>query len=223
MNQNHLNVRLLLVDDEEIILQGLKGLLSTEPTITVIGEARNGHQALEQAAKLQPDVVLMDLRMPFMGGIEAAGLIRAQFPATRVLMLSSVEGDEQIAQAVRQGADGYLLKNTPLPEITRSIHAVHQGYMQFGPGLGQRMMQRLVAPPPIESPAWTQLTQREQEVAQLIARGATNHEIATQLLIADKTVKNHVSNILSRLGMRDRTQVAVWVTQALGSQFQPVS
>lgn len=202
-------IRLLLVDDQALIRRGLKALLKGETSIEVIGEAENGKAALEFVETLQPDVVLMDVRMPLMDGVAATREIQQRFPKTKVLVLTTFDDDQYVAQALQNGAAGYLLKDTPLEELVQAIQAIHKGYTQLGPGLGQKL--RVQAPPSPVSypPGWTELTSREQEILRLIATGASNQEIAQTLFIAEKTVKNHITNILSRLNLRDRTQAAI--------------
>lgn len=200
-------IRLLLVDDQDLIRRGMKALLKGEATLEIVGEAENGQVALEQVAALQPDVVLMDIRMPVMDGVAATREIHQRFPQTKVLVLTTFDDDQYVAQAMQYGAAGYLLKDTPPDELVQAIQAVHKGYTQLGPGLSQKL--HVQVPPASLPPGWTELTPREQEILRLIATGASNQEIAQTLYIAEKTVKNHVTNILSRLGVRDRTQAAI--------------
>jgi DNA-binding NarL/FixJ family response regulator len=201
-------IRLLLVDDQGIIREGLRSLLETKPDLTIIGEAENGKAAVELALSLQPDVVLMDVRMPIMDGVAATRALTAQAPDIRVLVLTTFDDDEYVTQALRCGAKGYLLKDTPSTELADAIRAIHRGYTQFGPGL---MEKAFSSAPVVEEPpeAFTQLTPREQEVLQLIATGCSNREIAEKLYISERTVKNHVNSVLRRLNLRDRTQVAI--------------
>ena len=206
-------IRLLLVDDEDIIRKGLRGLLELESRFEVVGEAHDGFEALELARRTDPDVILMDIQMPGMGGIDATRQLKELDPTVQILILTSHEGDEQIVQAMMEGAKGYVLKNTPLPALTRTIQAVYEGYLQLGPGLGQKLLSNMTPANAVPAPIWGKLTAREKEVAQLLGSGASNGEIANTLCITEKTVKNHVSNILSRMGLRDRTQVALWVSR----------
>ncbi|KGF73167.1 LuxR family transcriptional regulator [Neosynechococcus sphagnicola sy1] len=205
-------IRVLLVDDQSIIRQGLKALLQLEPDLEVVGDAENGQIALQQVAVLQPDVVLMDIRMPVMDGVAATQQICQRFSQTKVLVLTTFEDDEYVAAAIRVGAVGYLLKDTPSEELATAIRAIDKGYAQFGPGILQKMAARVPAIPP-PSPSQPQnlmeLTPRERQVLCLIAVGASNREIAHTLYISEGTVKNHVTNILNRLGLRDRTQAAI--------------
>jgi DNA-binding NarL/FixJ family response regulator len=201
-------IRLMLVDDQGIIREGLRSLLETKPDLTIIGEAENGKAAVELALSLQPDVVLMDVRMPIMDGVAATRALTAQAPNIKVLVLTTFDDDEYVTQALRCGAKGYLLKDTPSTELADAIRAIHRGYTQFGPGL---MEKAFSGAPTVEEPpeAFTQLTPREQEVLQLIATGCSNREIAEKLYISERTVKNHVNSVLRRLNLRDRTQVAI--------------
>ncbi|MBV9390079.1 MAG: response regulator transcription factor [Chroococcidiopsidaceae cyanobacterium CP_BM_ER_R8_30] len=202
-------IRLLLVDDQGLIRRGLKALLKGETSIEVIAEAENGKAALKLVETLQPDVVLMDVRMPVMDGVAATREIHQRFPQTKVLVLTTFDDEQYVAQAIQNGAAGYLLKDTPPEELVQAIQAVHKGYTQLGPGLGQKLRVQAPSPPVSYPPGWTELTPREQEILRLIATGASNQEIAQTLFIAEKTVKNHITNILSRLNLRDRTQAAI--------------
>ncbi len=203
-------IRLLLVDDESLIRRGLKALLKLEADLQVVGEADNGQTALAQVEALQPDVVLMDIRMPLMDGVAATKAITERFAQTNVLVLTTFDKDEYVTQALLNGAAGYLLKDTPSEEIAQAIRAVHKGYTQLGPGLGKKVITQISTSVKPSPEGWDELTPREQEILQLIATGASNKEIAQTLFIAEKTVKNHVSSILSRLNLRDRTQAAIF-------------
>jgi DNA-binding NarL/FixJ family response regulator len=203
-------IRLLLVDDESLIRRGLKALLKLEADLQVVGEADNGQTALAQVEALQPDVVLMDIRMPVMDGVAATKAITERFAQTNVLVLTTFDKDEYVTQALLNGAAGYLLKDTPSEEIAQAIRAVHKGYTQLGPGLGKKVITQISTSVKPSPEGWDELTPREQEILHLIATGASNKEIAQALFIAEKTVKNHVSSILSRLNLRDRTQAAIF-------------
>lgn len=201
-------IRMLLVDDQSIIRQGLKVLLELEPDLQIVGEADNGQTAIELVEALQPDVVLMDIRMPIMDGVAATQAINARFADTKVLVLTTFNDDEYVAAALKYGAMGYLLKDTPSDELAAAIRAIYKGYTQLGPGLVDKILSSAhVAPVP--PPLWDELTPREQEVLRLIAKGDSNREIAQTLYISEGTVKNHVTNILQRLNLRDRTQAAI--------------
>jgi DNA-binding NarL/FixJ family response regulator len=212
-------IRLLLVDDQRIIRQGLRSLLEAKPDLEVVGEAENGQQAIAQVEALQPDVVLMDVRMPVMDGVAATRLICQQFSASKVLVLTTFDDDDYVSQAMQLGARGYLLKDTHSDDLAAAIRAVHKGYTQMGPGL----MEKAIAHPQPSTPSQpTQLppelaglTAREREVLCLIATGASNREIAEALYISERTVKNHITRILSQLNLRDRTQAAMFVSTFL--------
>jgi DNA-binding NarL/FixJ family response regulator len=208
-------IRLLLVDDEPLIRRGLKALLELEKDLEVVGEAENGRLACELAESLQPDVVLMDLRMPVMDGVAATQYLRANLPQIKVLILTTFGDREYLTQSLRGGAVGYLLKNTPSEELAQAIRMVHRGYTQLSPGLGETIANQLPAISTIDRRGWDELTTREREILQLIAQGANNREIAATLFIAEKTVKNHITNILSRLELRDRTQAAIYAHSIL--------
>jgi DNA-binding NarL/FixJ family response regulator len=207
-------IRILLVDDQGIIREGLGSLLRSKPDIEVIGEAENGQIAVDMAIALQPDVVLMDVRMPVMDGVAAIRVLRQKAPDIKVLVLTTFDDDEYITQAMGCGARGYLLKDTPSEELAQAIRAVYKGYTQMGPGLFEKVIlapANIIEPEP--SPEFAQLTPREKEVLQLIAQGLNNREIAQELYISERTVKNHVNSILSRLNLRDRTQAAIFVSR----------
>ena len=219
-------IRLLLVDDQILVRQGLRSLLDAMPDMVVVGEAENGEIAVEQVAVLQPDLVLMDVRMPMMDGVVATQKIQQQYPDVKILVLTTFDDDDYIRPAMDFGAMGYLLKDTPADELTQAIRSVHKGYTQLGPGLYQKAIAKtteadtgvtLSSTPlfqtasPLPPPSLLQeLTAREQEVLALIAQGASNREIAQQLYISEKTVKNHITHILGRLNLRDRTQAAIF-------------
>ncbi|MBD2259056.1 response regulator transcription factor [Pseudanabaena sp. FACHB-2040] len=207
-------IRLLLAEDKTIIRQGLRRLLESYADLKVVGEAENGQQAVEQAAILQPDLVLMDVRMPVMDGMAATQLICDRFPQVKVLILTTFDDEQYIEKVMDVGASGYLLKDTPSEELADAIRSAHRGYTQLGPGLFKKVFsQRSVASKNSADSRRLELanlTPREREVLSLIATGASNREIAEILCIAEKTVKNHVSSILSRLNLRDRTQAAVF-------------
>jgi len=211
-------IRVLVVDDQNLIRQGLKALLELEPDLQVVGEGENGQSAIALVETLQPDVVVMDIRMPVMDGVAATREICQQFPATKVLVLTTFDDDQYVAEALRYGAMGYLLKDTPSEELAAAIRSVHKGYTQLGPGLVEKIIAKVptvAPPPPSPPPSWDELTPREQEVLRLIAKGASNREIAQLLYISEGTVKNHVTNILNRLNLRDRTQAAIFANSFL--------
>jgi DNA-binding NarL/FixJ family response regulator len=204
-------IRILLVDDQHIIRQGLKSMLESNSDMQVVGEVENGQRAIEQIPTLQPDVVLMDIRMPVMDGVAATQEIANHYPQTKVLVLTTFDDDEYVSQAMRFGAKGYLLKDTEPDDLALAIRAVQRGHTQLGPGLFEKALTP-VSPPssPINPPPeLDQLTPRELEVLRLIASGANNREIAQLLFLSENTVKNYVTNILARLNLRDRTQAAL--------------
>ncbi|MCC3408043.1 MAG: response regulator transcription factor [Microcoleus sp. PH2017_10_PVI_O_A] len=216
-------IRLLLVDDQQLICQGLKAMLNLESDLEVIGVAHNGKAALEQVEALQPDVVLMDLKMPVMDGREATRLICQSFPNTSVLVLTTFDDDGYIVDAMRAGAKGYLLKDMPSEELAQAIRLVQSGYTQLAPGLMDKLLTGFCAVPgtpatatqPSKLPALAQLTPREQEVLQLIGKGLTNRDIAQELFISEGTVKTHVTHLLNRLNLRNRSQLAIYANSAI--------
>lgn len=202
-----MTIRLLLVDDHAVVRQGLKMFLASEPDFQVIGEAANGQVAIDMTRQLRPDVVLMDLLMPGMNGVEAIRIIRQEMPQTEVIALTSVLEDTAVVGAIRAGATGYLLKDTDGPELIRAIKAAFDGQVQLSPKAAARLLREIRAP---ESPE--KLTDREVDVLRLLAQGLSNKDIARTLVIGEKTVKTHVSNILSKLGLSSRTQAALYAT-----------
>lgn len=211
-------IRVLLVDDQSLIRQGLRALLELDPQLEIVGEAENGQIAIQLIETLSatyylPDVILMDIRMPIMDGVAATREICQKFPQIKVLVLTTFDDDEYVTAAMNHGATGYLLKDTPSEELAIAIRAVHKGYTQLAPGI----VKKLLSPTPIQSPppALHELTRREMEVLKLIATGASNREIAHKLFISEGTVKNHVTNILNRLELRDRTQAAIFANSFL--------
>lgn len=199
-----MTIQILLADDHAVVRQGLKMFLELDADLQIIGEAENGEQAVQLAAQLQPDVVLMDLLMPVMDGITATASIRRNTPDTEVIALTSVLEDASVMAAMRAGAIGYLLKDTRAEELCRSIKAAAAGQVQLSPQIAARLIREVQVP---QSPE--KLTERETEVLRLLALGRANKEIALELQIGEKTVKTHVSNILSKLGVFSRTQAAL--------------
>jgi DNA-binding NarL/FixJ family response regulator len=203
-------ISLLLVDDQNLIRQGLKALLELEPDLVVVGEAENGAVAIDRVRELQPNVVLMDIRMPVMDGVTAAKQICSQFPNINILVLTTFDDDTYVTAAIKNGAKGYLLKDTPSEEIAAAIRAVALGYTHLAPGMIDKVMSSQIGKNEVTvPPELTELTPRELEILKLIAAGSNNREIAGQLYISEGTVKNHVTNILTRLNVRDRTQAAI--------------
>ncbi len=204
-------IRILLVDDQHIIRQGLKSMLESNDDMQVIGEAENGQRAIEQIAALQPDVVLMDIRMPVMDGVAATQAIVHRYPMAKVLVLTTFDDDEYVSQAMRSGAKGYLLKDIEPDDLALAVRTIQKGHTQLGPGLFEKAFTPVTLPsvPANPPPEFDQLTPRELEVLRLIASGANNREIAQALFLSEHTVKNYVTNILSHLNLRDRTQAAL--------------
>lgn len=204
-------IRVLLVDDHQMVRQGLLYFLSAQDGIEVVGQAEDGRQALALVEETQPDVVLMDLSMPGMDGLEALGHIKANHTDVEVLVLTSFLDDEKVIAAVEQGASGYLMKDIKPGELARAIRAAARGEVYLHPEAARRLAQGLH--PDVsgrEEPPATVLTERETEVLQLIARGLSNQDIANDLTITLKTVKTHVSNILHKLGLESRVQAALY-------------
>jgi len=212
-------IRLLLVDDQMIIRQGLRSLLEAKPDLEVVGEAENGEQAIREIEVLHPDVVLMDVRMPVMDGVAATRHICQQFSHIKVLVLTTFDDDDYVSQAMRLGARGYLLKDTHSDDLAAAIRAVHKGFTQMGPGLLEKTLTPPTSTSPTQSvqipPELIGLTTREREVLSLIIAGANNREIAEALFISERTVKNHITHILSQLNVRDRTQAAMFASPFL--------
>ena len=200
-----MTIRILLVDDHSVVRQGLRLFLKSDPELVVVGEAADGAQALRLSRELKPDVVLMDLLMPGMDGIEATAAIRRELPDTEVLALTSVLEDASVVGAVRAGAIGYLLKDTQAEALCQAIKAAAAGQVQLTPKAAARLMQAVSARQSPEA-----LTQRETEVLQLLARGQSNKEIARNLHNTEQTIKAHVRSILSKLGVQSRTQATLY-------------
>jgi DNA-binding NarL/FixJ family response regulator len=206
-------ITILIVDDQNLIRQGLKALLELESDMKIVGEAENGQIAINLVRELQPNVILMDIRMPIMDGVAATKEINNQFPHCKILILTTFDDDEYVKAALQNGAMGYLLKDTPSEELAVAIRAVNKGYSQLGPGIVKKLitqfpansLQNLTSVPA----NLAELTLREKEVLRLIAIGNNNREIAQKLYISEGTVKNHITNILNRLNLRDRTQAAI--------------
>jgi DNA-binding NarL/FixJ family response regulator len=211
-----MSIRILIADDHSVVRQGLKMFLSLDPDLEVIGEAGDGAEAVRMARQMQPDVVLMDMLMPVMDGIEATGTIRGEMPDTEVIALTSVLEDGAVIGAVKAGAIGYLLKDTQADELRRAIKAAAAGQVQLSPAAAARLMREVRAP---EAPQG--LTERETDVLKLLAQGKANKEIALELYIGEKTVKTHVSNILLKLGVQSRTQAALYAAQNGLAQLSP--
>jgi DNA-binding NarL/FixJ family response regulator len=204
-------VRILLADDQALFREGVRTLLSMEPSIEIAGEAANGVEAVEAARTVRPDLVLMDLRMPVMGGVEATRRVRDACPQCRVLVLTTFQEDEEIFDALRAGACGYLLKDTPSEKLVEAIHAAVRGESVIEPSVAAKVVAEFTRLSSLgnQSSANPLLSPREHDVLRQVARGRTNKEIASALHVTEGTVKNHLTNIFSRLGVLDRTQAAL--------------
>ena len=201
-------VRVLVVDDQTLIRDGIASLLSIRPGITVVGTAVDGRDAVAKTLELGPDVVLMDVRMPEMDGVEAVAVLRSRAPECRVVMLTTFDDEEYVVQALRAGAHGYLLKDLPAEELAHAVRLAHAGVTQLHSSVAQHLTASLPSPGPAQAPA-VPLSPRERDILRLVAQGHTNREIAARLYLSEGTVKNHVSRILTRLALRDRTQAAL--------------
>ena len=211
-------IRVLIADDQQMVRQGFTVLLNTQPDIEVVGQAVNGIEAVEQVGELAPDVVLMDIRMPELGGIEATARITAVHPEVKVLVLTTFDLDEYVYEALRAGASGFLLKDASAEQLAEAVRVVAAGDALLAPGVTRRLIaefSRLDPRPrtPLRRKVGD-LTERETEVLSLIAQGLSNAEIAVRLVVAEQTVKTHVGRILVKLGLRDRTQAAVFAYES---------
>ncbi len=219
-------IRVLLVDDQPLFRQGLAGLLSLTEDLETVGEANHGLEAIELAASLQPDVILMDVRMPICDGVEATRVIHQTYPWIKIMVLTTFDEDEYIWRSLQAGALGYILKNTPSTQVANAIRTLHLGHSQLGPTIASKVFDRLQSLPPssqsIEnlvsdktSHLLDSLNSRELEILHHVKLGHTNREIAQILHLSEGTVKNYVTTLLSKLGLRDRTQAALWAQQHL--------
>lgn len=214
-------VHVLVVDDQQLVREGIASLLGIQDGVHVVGTAADGQEAVELALTLLPEVVLMDVRMPVMDGVQATARICSQLPACQVLMLTTFDDDEYVMKALHAGARGYLLKDIPPSDLAQAIRLVHAGIYQLDAAIAGKLIgstlihtestaARGKAEPDVTTLSPPPLTAREVEVLRLIASGATNREIAVQLMVSEGTIKNHISNILNRLDVRDRTQAALY-------------
>jgi NarL family two-component system response regulator LiaR len=202
-------IRILIADDHAVVREGLRALIRTEPGMDLAGEAEDGDQAIALASKLKPDVMLLDMVMPGKGGLDVIEAIRQEETPIRILVLTSFSDDEMVFPAIKIGADGYLLKNTPPRVLLQAIRDVHAGYPSMSPSIAAKLMREIQRPPdlpPTEEP----LTEREVDVLRLLAQGFSNGEIAEKLVVTEGTVRTHVSNILSKLQLANRTQAALY-------------
>ncbi|MFD9884644.1 response regulator [Streptomyces alboflavus] len=207
-------VRVLVVDDQELVREGIASLLGIQPGIRVVGTAADGAEAVDAALALAPEVILMDVRMPGMDGVEAVTAIGSSAPGCKVVMLTTFDDEEYVVQALRAGAVGYLLKNLPAAELAAAVRLAHRGVAQLDPAVTRRLAAAPMPPPAPAAPppprGGPEPTAREVEILRLVAAGATNREIASRLYLSEGTVKNHISRILTRLGLRGRAQAALY-------------
>ncbi|MEM8858478.1 MAG: response regulator transcription factor [Chloroflexota bacterium] len=213
------SIRVLVVDDQQLIRQGISTLLNLQQGIDVVGQADDGIQALDLAKRARPDLILMDIRMPNMNGIDALAKIKQMLPQCKVLMLTTFSDQEYIVQSLKAGACGYLLKDIPSEDLAQAVRLAHAGIYQLDPNVAGKLVGDLfsqeshAAAAVSETPPDIPVTPRELEVLHLIASGASNKEIADQLFISEATVKKHISNILIALDLRDRTQAAIYAVR----------
>lgn len=208
-----MTVRLLIVDDQELIRIGFRLFLQTQSDLEIVGEAADGHEALTQAAALRPDVVLMDVRMPHMDGVEATSRLTAAGSAPRVLILTTYDLDEYVFGALRAGASGFLLKDAPRERLLEAISVVHAGEALLSPSITRRLIEDYATrTEPLRPPAkaLTELTPRERETLFLVARGLSNPEIAAHMVVTEATVKSHIGSVFTKLHLRDRAQAVVF-------------
>ena len=205
-------IRVLVADDQAMVRAGFAALLAAQPDLEVVGQAENGAEAVALAAATAPDVVLMDVRMPVLDGIAATRQVIAGTPGTRVVVLTTFDVDDYVLDAIRAGASGFLLKDAPPDDLVAAVRIVARGDALLAPSVTRRLIERLAvgaSPPPASPSALPELTQREREVLVEVAKGRSNQEIAAALVIAEQTVKTHVSRVLGKLGLRDRAQAVV--------------
>jgi DNA-binding NarL/FixJ family response regulator len=206
-------IRVLVVDDQRLIRESIASLLDIQPGIRVVGTAGDGRESIDKILALAPDVVLMDVRMPGMDGLDAVTIVSQRAPDCRVIMLTTFDDEEYVVRALQAGTSGYLLKDRPAQELAAAVRLAHAGVVQFDPAATARLTAALGRTSPPQTSAelsGPELTAREIDVLRLVAIGSTNREIAQRLYLSEGTVKNHVSRILGRLGLRDRTQAAIY-------------
>ena len=192
--------RIMIADDHPVVREGFAAMIGTEPDMTVVAQARSGEEAIELFRRVRPDVTLMDLRMPGMGGVEAIRALRREFPNSRLIVLTTYDGDEDIYRAIEAGAQAHLLKDMLCDEILAAIRAVHAGQRRIPAAVGTRLAERM---------AGMNLSERERQVLEFVATGKSNKEIAAALEITEATVKGHMTNVLGKLGVTDRTQAVI--------------
>lgn len=203
-------IRIYLADDHELVRRGLVALLSTENGLTVVGTGADGFEAVEQVQALQPDVILLDLQMPRKNGMEAIAEIRANNPQARILVLTSFSEDDMVFAAIQAGAMGFLLKDSSPEELVWAIRNVYEGHHFLDPEIAIKAIQEANRPLPQHSPAEEALTRREIEILRMVSRGLTNNEIADELVVSERTVRTHISNVLGKLHLANRTQAALY-------------
>ncbi|MEO0534442.1 MAG: response regulator transcription factor [Cyanobacteria bacterium P01_A01_bin.123] len=209
-------IQILLVDDQPLFREGLASLLALEEDFEIVGEANHGQEAIALAEQLQPDVILMDVRMPVCNGVDATREINRRFPWIRILVLTTFDEDEYVFQSLEVGALGYLLKSTSAKQVAIAIRSVQQGYSHLGPTIAPKVFSQVKPPNKAPKPeSQTQFSQRELDILQLLGRGHSNREIAETLHLTEGTVKNHMTNIFCQLEVRDRTQAALWAHENL--------
>jgi DNA-binding NarL/FixJ family response regulator len=202
-------IRVLLADDQSLVRAGFRMILRAEPDIEVVGEASDGREAVEQARQLQPDVVLMDIRMPEVDGIDATRRVTALDPPPRVLVLTTFDLDEYVYESLRAGASAFLLKDAPEQQLIAAVRVVADGGSLFSPSVTRRLIEQFAQPASPASTALAGLTAREREVLRLVARGRSNAELASELVVSEHTAKTHVASILQKLELRNRVQAVV--------------
>ena len=213
-----MSVRVLIVDDQALVRAGFRMILDAEPEIEVVGEASDGDEAVAETRRLEPDVVLMDVRMPELDGIEATRRLLADGASTKVVILTTFDLDQYVYEALRAGASGFLLKDVPPEQLVAGIHTIASGEALLAPAVTKRVIQEFVRRPPdsvrTPPPELAELTARELEVLKLVARGLANAEIAKELFVSDTTVKTHVAHVLMKLKLRDRVQAVVFAYES---------
>jgi DNA-binding NarL/FixJ family response regulator len=221
-------IRVLLVDDQPLFRQGLADLLALNEDLEIVGEANHGEEAIASTSQLQPDVILMDIRMPVCDGVEATRVIHQTYPWIKIMVLTTFDEDEYIWRSLQAGALGYILKNTPSPQVANAIRTLHLGHSQLGPTIASKVFERLQPPLPNQPDAPSQspevdsllelLNHRELEILQHMRHGRNNREIAERLHLSEGTIKNYITTLLSKLNLRDRTQAALWAQQQLSDR-----